>query len=200
MFEVFDLEPLITTVGYVGLFFIVMAESGFFIGFFLPGDSLLFTAGFLASGDLLNIYIICLTAFPAAVIGDNIGYSFGKKIGPKIFVKQDGFLFNQKNIKKSQEFYEKYGSKTLVLARFMPIVRTFVPILAGVGKMHYRTFFVFNVIGALLWAIGLPIIGYFLGSLIPSIDRYILPIITLIILISIAPALIKLTLYKISKK
>lgn len=200
MFRIFNLVSILETLGYAGLFFIVLAESGLFIGFFLPGDSLLFTAGFLASQNILNIYTIVLLAVPAAIIGDNIGYAFGSKAGPKIFKKENGLLFNKNNILRSQKFFERHGNKTIILARFMPIVRTFAPILAGVGKMRYQNFIAYNIIGAVIWAAGIPAAGYYLGKTIPNIDKYILPVIAVIVLISVAPGILKAILYYSEKK
>jgi membrane-associated protein len=173
----FDLIELIKTAGYIGLFGIIFAESGLLIGFFLPGDSLLFTAGFLASQGFLNIWILMGLTFIGAVLGDSVGYWFGKKTGNKIFIKEDSFLFKKDNINKAEEFFKKHGAKAIVLARFVPIVRTFTPILAGVGTMHYKTFLSFNVIGGALWTIGVSLLGYFLGNIIPNIDKYLLPIV-----------------------
>ncbi len=172
------------------MFCIIYAESGLFIGFFLPGDSLLFTAGFLASQGFLDIKLLILVTFIAAVLGDNFGYAFGRKVGPKIFKKKDSLLFHQNNLKKAKAFYEKYGAKAIVLARFMPVIRTFAPILAGVGSMNWSVFAFYNIIGGMLWTLGLSLLGYFLGSTIPNIDRYLLPIILLIIFLSILPTLI----------
>ena len=174
---------------YFILFAIVFAESGLLIGFFLPGDSLLFTAGFLASQNFLgmDITILLIGFFIAAVTGDSVGYAFGKRVGPKLFTKEDSFWFHKKNLAKAQHFYEEHGKKTIVIARFLPVVRTFAPIVAGIGNMDYKTFVAFNVIGGILWAIGLTVAGYFLGSLIPNIDHYLLPIIVGIIFLSIAP-------------
>ena len=185
----FDLESLIKTAGYLGLFAIVFAESGLLIGFFLPGDSLLFTAGFLASQGFLDIRLLIPLLFVAAVLGDNAGYAFGRRMGPRIFKREESLLFHKKHLARSERFYQKHGGKTLVLARFTPVVRTFAPILAGVGKMHYRTFLLFNLIGALLWAVGLTALGYFLGQQIPDIDRYLLPIVAAIIILSLLPSL-----------
>jgi membrane-associated protein len=185
-----DLPTLIKTVGYVGLFAMVFAESGLLIGLFLPGDSLIFTAGFLASQKLLNIIPLTILLFLAAVSGDSVGYAFGYRTGPRIFKREDSLLFDREHLRRSQQFYMKHGGKTIVLARFIPIVRTFAPILAGVGKMDYKLFLLFNVIGGALWSIGLSLAGYFLGQTIPNVDRYLLPIIALIILLSISPALI----------
>ncbi|MDP3729657.1 MAG: DedA family protein [bacterium] len=188
--HMFDIVALIKTVGYFGIFGIVFAESGLLLGFFLPGDSLLFTAGFLASQDLLNIWLLVIIVFLGAVIGDSVGYAFGKKVGPLIFTKEDSLIFHKDNLERSRVFYEKYGKKTIILARFMPGVRTFAPILAGVGQMHYGTFLSYNIIGGALWGIGLPVLGYYLGNVVPNIDQYLTPIIIGIILLSISPTLI----------
>lgn len=182
-----DLVSLVKVAGYVGLFFIIFAESGLFIGFFLPGDSLLFTAGFMASQGFFHIIPLALLTFAGAVLGDNVGYAFGKKVGPKLFTKEDSILFHRDHLVRAQHFYEKYGGKTLVLARFMPIVRTFVPIVAGVGNMRYRNFVFYNLFGGVIWGLGMPFLGYFLGSTIPTIDRYLLPIILFIIFSSMIP-------------
>src|SRR3989344_3150572 len=178
-----DLISLIKTAGYLGLFGIVFAESGLFIGFFLPGDSLLFTAGFLASQGFLNIWLLAPLVFVAAILGDNFGYAFGKKVGPAIFRRDDSVFFHKDHLERAKIFYEKYGAKTLVLARFLPVVRTFAPILAGVGQMHYPTFFFYNVFGGFLWAIGMTWLGYFLGATVPNIDKYLIPIILAIIIV-----------------
>lgn len=186
----FDLVSLIKTVGYIGLFGIVFAESGLLVGFFLPGDSLLFTAGFLASQGFLNMWVLAPLLFAAAVTGDSVGYAFGKRVGPKIFVKEESLFFHKDHLAKAQEFFNKHGGKTIILARFIPLVRTFAPILAGVGKMQYRTFLLYNVVGGFLWSVGLTFLGYYLGSAIPHIDKYLLPIVALIILVSVAPTLL----------
>ena len=186
----FDIIALVKTVGYLGVAVIVFAESGLFIGFILPGDSLLFTAGFLASQGFLNPLILIAVVFPAAVLGDNFGYAFGRRVGPKIFAREDSLLFHKENLERARMFYEKYGAKTIVLARFLPVIRTFAPILAGVGKMRYATFFAYNLMGGALWGIGLPFLGYFLGATVPGIDRYLAPIILLIIFVSFLPTAI----------
>lgn len=186
----FDLQQILPTIGYLGVFLIIFAESGLLIGFFLPGDSLLFTAGFLASQGIFDIHLLALLCFVAAVAGDSVGYAFGHKIGRRIFQKKESFWFHPDHLKKAEKFYEIHGKKTIILARFMPIVRTFAPIVAGVGKMDYKTFLTFNVIGGLLWAVCLPYGGYFLGSLIPDPDKYLLPIIAAIIIISILPTVV----------
>lgn len=177
---------------YGALFGIIFAESGLLVGFFLPGDSLLFTTGFLAQKGLfgLNIYVLILGYFLAAVIGDNVGYSFGKKVGKKLFTKEDSLLFHKDNLLKAQDFYKKYGRKAIIIARFIPVVRTFAPIVAGVGDMHYPTFVVFNVIGGILWAIGIPLAGFFLGGLIPESEKYLEYIILGIVFLSLLPTVI----------
>lgn len=180
-------ETLIRTVGMFGVWAIVFAESGLLIGFFLPGDSLLFTAGFLASQGLLDITWLCIGCFIAAVAGDNVGYAFGSRVGRRLFQRENSMLFNRNNLLRAEAFYEKHGRKTIILARFIPVVRTFAPIVAGMGKMEYRTFLAYNVIGGVLWGVGLPLAGYQLGSMIPEIDKYLLPVIGLIILLSVAP-------------
>jgi membrane-associated protein len=172
---------------------IIFAESGLLIGFFLPGDSLLFSAGFLMSAEILkfDIHLFVIIMFLAAVLGDSVGYLFGKRVGHRIFNRPNSLLFRQENILKAEEFYEKHGSVTIIVARFIPIVRTFAPIVAGVGKMEYRKFLTFNVIGALLWAVGVSYAGYYIGELLHTmgieIDTVLLPIIALILIISILP-------------
>jgi len=199
MFSGDSLITLIKTAGYFGLFFIIFAESGLFFGFFLPGDSLLFTAGFLASQGFFNIFVLLgLSAF-AAISGDSVGYSFGRRVGKAIFKKDDSLFFNKKNLLKAQQFYEKHGSKTIVLARFVPIVRTFAPIVAGAAGMKYRTFITYNLIGGFVWTFGMLLGGFFLGSVIPDVDKYLLPIIGLIIFVSVLPVLREMYLAKFGK-
>src|ERR1035437_7571418 len=187
-----DLFVLIKTIGYFGIFFIMFAESGLFFGFFFPGDSLLFTAGLLASQGYFSITVLILLTTFGAMLGDQVGYLFGKKVGPKIFTQDNSFYFKKKYITDAENFYQKYGKKTIILARFVPVVRTFVPILAGIAKMHYKTFVTYNVIGGLLWGLGIPLLGYFLGKIIPNVDKYLLPIILLIILTSFLPTIFSL--------
>lgn len=188
----FDLISLIKGVGYIGIFAIVFAESGLFLGFFLPGDSLLFTAGFLASQGFLNIWVLCIGVFIAAVLGDSVGYAFGRRVGPRIFQQEESLLFNKANLYRAERFYEKHGGKAIILARFMPVIRTFAPILAGVGAMQYSKFLFFNVVGGVIWGIGISLAGYYLGSLIPDVDRYLIPIIAAILLASALPGIIHL--------
>lgn len=186
----FDIESLIRATGYLGLFAIVFAESGLLIGLFLPGDSLLFTAGFLASQGFLNIFPLIVAVFVASVVGVSIGYSIGRRFGPSLFKREKSLFFNKDYIRRSQAFYEQHGGKTIILARFVPIVRTLAPLLAGVGKMNYPTFLFYNVVGGLLWSVGLTLLGYYLGRSIPNVDHYLLPIIGIIIVISLLPSAI----------
>ena len=187
-----DLPAFITAIGHLGVFAIVFAESGLFIGFFLPGDSLLFTAGLLASKGYLNLALLVGGSVVSAILGDSVGYAFGRRVGPKIFSREDSILFHKKHIKRTKKFYEKHGAKTIILARFMPIVRTFAPILAGVGEMRYRTFITYNVMGGALWAAGVPMLGYTLGQTIPGIDRYLIPIVLVIIFLSVLPPILEI--------
>ncbi len=184
-----DPKSLIMTLGTLGVIAIIFIETGLFFGFFFPGDSLLFTAGFLASQGYVSLAGLLVGTFLAAVIGDSIGYAFGKKIGPALFRKEDSVIFNKKHVIRAQAFYEKHGKKTIILARFMPIIRTFAPIVAGIGGMHYRTFLTFNVIGGFIWTWGMIWLGYGLGALVPNPDKYIIPIVIIIVLTSAAPAL-----------
>ncbi|MDP9440662.1 MAG: VTT domain-containing protein [Actinomycetota bacterium] len=187
-----DPEKLLATFGTIGLFAIVFAESGLLFGFFLPGDSLLFTAGLLASQGKLSLPVILVGCFVAAVAGDQVGYAFGNRVGPSLFRRPDSRFFKQANIEKAQAFFDRHGSKTIVLARFVPVARTFVPIVAGVGSMSYRTFVTFNVVGGLLWAVGITLLGYILGETVPNIDKYLLPAIGVIVVASAVPVAFEL--------
>lgn len=183
----FDLLPLILSFGYAGLFALVFAESGLFFGFFLPGDSVLFSVGLLASQGAFNIFILVPLITTAAILGDSVGYWFGAKVGRKLFKKEDSLLFKQAYLDQTRAYYERYGAMTIIIARFIPVVRTFAPILAGVAHMRYGTFLRYNIIGGVVWGAGLPLLGYFLGSVIPGIDRYIYPIVAGIIILSFVP-------------
>lgn len=192
-----DLVDVIIGLGIFAILFVIFAESGLLIGFFLPGDSLLFTAGVLYHSGVLpgNVPIafplFLVLLFIAAIAGDTVGYWFGRKTGPHIFKKPDARLFKQSHIQKAQEFYEKHGGKTIIIARFVPIVRTFAPIVAGASKMHYNRFLAFNVIGGFIWTVGVTSLGYFVGAAFEAagydIDRVLLPIIFGIIILSVAP-------------
>lgn len=185
----FDLISLIKTAGYLGVFAIVFLESGLLIGFFFPGDSLLFTAGFLASQGFLDITVLIIGCFLAAVLGDTAGFYIGRKLGPKIFTRDNSIFFNKKHLDRAQKFYDKHGGKTIVLARFVPVIRAFAPVVAGAGKMNYKRFITFNLLGGILWAIGVTAAGFYLGNLIPNVDKYLLPIVGLIIIASVLPGL-----------
>lgn len=188
-----DLIDFIKIVSVLGVAAVIFAESGLLIGFFLPGDSLLFATGFLIQTGLLafNIHIAVLVVFIAAVLGDSVGYTFGRRLGPRIFSKPNARLFKQEYVQRAQEFYEKHGGKTIIIARFIPIVRTFAPIVAGAGKMEYKRFLMFNLVGGFLWSAGITYAGYFLGHLFEAmgieIDQVILPIIAVIIVVSVLP-------------
>jgi membrane-associated protein len=190
--SVLDPRALILWGGYVVLFAIVFAESGLFFGFFLPGDSLLFTAGFLASQGYLDLMVLIPLLIVAAIAGDQVGYSFGYRVGRPLFNREDSLLFKKKHLIKAEDFFEKHGGKAIILARFLPAVRTFVPIVAGVARMRYRRFVSFNVIGGLTWVLGLTLGGYLFGSLVPDVDRYLIPVILLIIVVSAMPTAIHL--------
>ena len=181
---------LITSIGYLGIFGITFAESGLFFGFFLPGDSLLFTAGFLASQNIFNIWILLPLITLGAIGGDSVGFWTGRKFGGWMLKQKESFFFQKKHLEAAKRFYDKHGGKTLILARFMPAIRTFAPIVAGMAEMDYGSFMTYNVIGGFLWSIGLTLLGFFLGSVIPDADRYLLPIIGIIILASVLPAII----------
>ena len=182
-------EALIETFGTLGVFAIVFAESGLLVGFFLPGDSLLFTAGLLASQGFSNIVLLMAGCSIAAITGDQVGYAIGRRAGPALFRRPDSRFFHKKNAERARAFFDEYGSKTIILARFVPVVRTFAPVVAGVGQMDYRRFVTFNVVGGVLWGAGVTMAGYLLGSAIPDVDRYLLPIIGLIIVVSFLPVL-----------
>jgi membrane-associated protein len=188
VFDLEHLEHLIKAIGHLGIFAIIFAESGLLIGFFLPGDSLLFTAGFLASQGYLNIVWLVVGCFIAAVTGDSVGYWFGQRVGRPLFDRPESRFFKKKHLLAAEAFYEKHGGKTIILARFLPFIRTFAPIVAGIAQMSYGRFLFFNVVGGALWAIGLPLAGYWLGSLIPDVDKYLIPIILAIIIVSVLPS------------
>ena len=190
MINIFNPEILIHTLGYVGIFSIIFLESGFFFAFFLPGDTLLFTAGFLASQGFLNVAICLVVLFFANFLGTTVGYLFGKKIGDKIFFKKGSFLFDPKNLELTKVFYKKYGSITVVFSRFIPAVRTFAPILAGVGNMKLKTFLKYNIVGSFLWPCVVVSVGYFFGSEFPAIHKYVMPTICVLFLLTLVPIFI----------
>lgn len=185
-----DLSDLIRTVGHLGVFAIVFAESGLLFGVFLPGDSLLFTAGFLASQGYLSLPYLAVGCALSAIAGDAVGYAFGRRVGRRLFERPDSRWFKRKHLLAAEAFYEKHGGKAIVLARFLPVVRTFAPIIAGVGNMRYRRFALFNVLGGILWGAGVTTAGYLLGNAVPDVDRYLLPIVGAIVVISALPTLL----------
>lgn len=197
-----DLIDFIVAVSIIGVAAIVFAESGLLIGFFLPGDSLLFTTGFLIHAGILSfdIHIAVLIIFLAAVLGDSVGYTFGRRAGPHLFRRQDARIFKQAYVQRAQEFYDIHGGKTIIMARFIPIVRTFAPVVAGASKMNYKRFVAFNIIGGFAWAAGVTYAGYFLGAWFEKmgwqIDHILLPIIAVIILISVLPPAIHIFKHK----
>lgn len=176
----------IARAGVLAVAGVIFAESGLLVGFFLPGDSLLFTAGFLASQGLVNVHFLALTCFAAAVLGDSVGYAFGQRVGPQLLKRPDGLIFKKRYIAQAEAFFEEHGKKTIIIARFVPIVRTFAPIVAGLGSMNYKTFISYNIIGGALWTLGITYLGYFLGNLIP--ESMLEPAIILVIFISLLPA------------
>jgi len=187
-----DPEYLIKTFGMIGILAIVFIETGLLIGFFLPGDSLLFTAGLLsAQGILPDIWILLVTIPIAAIAGDQVGYLIGRKFGPPLFNRPDSRFFRREYVDKSAAFFEKHGPKTVVIARFVPVMRTFVPVMAGTSRMHYRTFVTYNVLGGLLWGVGVPALGYSLGQ-IEFVKNNIELILLAIVFLSVIPVAIEL--------
>lgn len=185
-----NLEEILKAIGLLGIYAIIFAESGLLVGIFLPGDSVLFTAGVLSAEGIFNFPLLVIGSFVAAVAGDAVGYTFGRRVGRRLYERADSRWFKRRHLERAEAFYEKHGGKAIVLARFIPVVRTLAPIVAGMSAMRYRRFAAFNVIGGVLWAIGLTTAGYVLGRSIPNVDRYLLPIIALIILLSLAPTVI----------
>lgn len=197
---VYNVEGLIKWAGYVGLFAIIFAETGLLIGFFLPGDSLLVTAGLFAATGELNILYLNLLLIPAAILGNSLGYWIGLKSGPKLFKREQSLLFRKDYLIKTHNYFEKHGAPVLIVTRFMPILRTFSPVVAGIGEMDYKKFFYFNVIGAFAWISSLSLIGYFLGRTIPNIDKHIEKVILVVIFLSMLPAIIKFVKHRLIKK
>ena len=187
-----SLADLIRWGGYLVLVAIVFCETGLLVGFFLPGDSLLITAGLVAAAGSLDIWLLNLLLIPAAIIGDSVGYAIGYRAGPRLFTKEQSLLFSRKHLLRTREFYEKYGGKTIVLARFIPLLRTFAPVVAGIGQMQYRRFLFYNVFGGVLWVASLTWAGYLLGTLIPDISRYIHIVVLVVIVLSMVPVVVEL--------
>ena len=188
----YSLDALIQWGGYVLLVAIVFAETGLLIGCFLPGDSLLITAGLLAAAGHLNIWWINVLLMAAAIIGDSVGYAIGARLGPHIFTREKSLLFNPKHVERTQHFYEKYGPKTIVIARFVPIIRTFAPVLAGVGAMRYRRFLTYNVLGGIGWVASMSWAGYLLGHAVPNISKHMHLLVIVIIVLSCVPIAVEI--------
>ncbi len=183
----FELIPLVKAVGYPGIAAAIFLESGVFFGFFLPGASLLFTAGLLSSQGFFSPWILIPLVTVAAILGDNAGYWFGKKVGVRLFLRPDSRWLKRRHLERAKEFYDKHGVRTIIMARFVPILRTFVPIVAGVVQMNYRLFVINNIIGAFLWAAGITSLGYYLGAKVPAVSHYLTPIILVIIVATMIP-------------
>lgn len=199
LLSLLDPRFLISSGGLAGITAIIFAETGLFIGFFFPGDSLLFTAGFLASQGFFDIRLLIPLLFAGSVAGNLAGYAFGKRVGPRIFTREDSLFFHKKHIEKTQAFFHKHGGKTIFFARFFPIIRTFTPILAGVGGMPYTTFLFYNITGGLVWTVALTSLGYVLGNAIPDIDHYLIPIIAGIVIVSLLPGIIHIVVERQKK-
>ena len=187
-----NVRELVRVGGYVGLTAIIFAETGLLVGFFLPGDSLIVTAGLLSAQPQfgLNVYVLGVLLTLAAIIGNTVGYAIGHATGPRLFTRDDSLLFKKKHLYRAQDFYQKHGGKTLIIARFMPIVRTFVPVVAGLANMPLKAYTAYNVLGAVAWIWSMLFIGHFLGRVVPGIDKHIEPMILVIIALSFLPALI----------
>jgi len=187
-----DPTQLLLSASYLGILFIVFAESGLLLGFFLPGDSLLLTAGILAQQGKLSLAGVMMAVALGAIVGDSAGYFIGRRFGPGVFSRQDSRLFRPEYVERTQAFFERYGGLALILARFVPVVRTVAPTLAGVGKMPYLRFLTSNAVGGVLWAIIVPLLGYWLGGLIPNLDRYILLVVGVAVVLSLIPVALEL--------
>ncbi|MDQ2889661.1 MAG: VTT domain-containing protein [Gemmatimonadota bacterium] len=185
-----DVSGLVQTAGYAGMAGIVFAETGLFIGFFLPGDSLLVSAGLLGSQGYINVWLLGLILSVAAVAGDTVGYAIGRASGPRLFTREDTLLFNRKHLLSAHAFYEKHGGKTIIIARFMPIIRTFAPVVAGMGQMDYGRFLAYNVVGGVAWVWSMLLLGLFLGRTFPGVAAHIELMVVVIVFLSILPGII----------
>lgn len=188
-----NIDNFVQAVGIIGVTMVVFAESGLLIGFFLPGDSLLITAGLLAAGGYFNIVLLVVLVTIAAVVGDSVGYATGKALGPRVFTKHESLFFKKEYITRTEVFFQKHGPWSIVLARFIPVVRTFTPIMAGVGSMNYRTFFWYNVMGGIGWGAGLTVAGYLAGVYVPGLRDYIEYVVIAIVILSFLPIVLHLT-------
>jgi membrane-associated protein len=190
--RIYDVEFLVRTGGLLALIIIVFTETGLLLGFFLPGDSLLVTAGIFAARGDLDLMILNTSLSLAAIAGDTVGYGIGARTGPKIFSREDSLFFNRKHLISAKEFYDRHGGFTIFIARFMPIIRTFAPVVAGVGAMQYRKFITYNVFGGIFWVMTTTLAGYFLGTMVPNIQERIHVVIVIVIVLSLLPAFIKI--------
>jgi len=197
--KIYDVESLVRIGGIAGLSVIVFIETGLLIGFFLPGDSLLVTAGLFAARGDIEVFTLVTALSVAAILGDTVGYNIGLRSGPKLFSRPDSLLFNRKHLITTKEFYERHGPFTIVIARFVPIIRTFAPVVAGIGAMAYKRFISYNVIGGIGWVLSMVFAGYFLGRVVPNIDKNIDKVIVVVILISLLPILIKIAREKLKR-
>jgi membrane-associated protein len=188
----YSLDALILWGGYALLFAIVFVETGLLVGFFLPGDSLLITAGLVAATGVLNIWWLNILLIVAAVTGDSTGYAIGRRIGPRLFTREKSRLFNPKHVERTRQFYARYGVKTIVIARFVPIVRTFAPVVAGVGDMHYPRFVTYNIVGGVGWVVSMTWGGYALGQVTPNISRHIHIVVLVVIILSVIPIVVEI--------
>ncbi len=189
--SVFDLETLIRTASYFGLFGIVFAETGLLVGFFLPGDSLLITAGIVAAEGYIKLPLVMLACTLAAMIGDSTGYWIGRKLGPLVFSRPENRFLDPKHIDRAKAYFDKYGAKTFIIARFIPVVRTITPTMAGVSRISYKTFLIYSVAASVIWGCGLPLAGFLLGKSIPNLEKYILFVIGAVILVSFIPVVLE---------
>ena len=189
--RIYDVEAVVRVGGLALIVGIVFVETGLMVGFFLPGDSLLVTAGLFAARGDLNMWTLNVLVALAAIAGDTVGYGIGARVGPRLFTREDSLFFNKKHLNTTREFYERHGPFTIVIARFMPIVRTFAPVVAGVGTMSYPRFLSYNVFGGIGWVVSMTCIGYFLGKAVPNIDRHIHIVIVIVIFLSLLPGIIK---------
>lgn len=197
--KIYDVESLVRIGGIVGLTLIVFVETGLLVGFFLPGDSLLVTAGLFAARGDIAVLPLTMALCVAAISGDTVGYNIGARTGPKLFTRADSLLFNKKHLVTTKEFYDRHGPFTIVIARFVPIIRTFAPVVAGIGAMEYKRFISYNVIGGIGWVVTMLFGGYFLGQMIPNIHRHIDKVIVVVIFLSLLPAIIKVAREKLKR-
>jgi membrane-associated protein len=182
-----DPTELIASGGLVLIAFMVFAESGLLFGFFFPGDTLLIAGGILAAGGAFNIFELIAVVVVSAILGGITGYIIGRKAGPRLFIKKDGIIFRKEYVEKSEDFYERHGGKTIMLARFIPIIRTFAPVVAGIGKMNASKFMVYNIIGSAIWAVGVTTLSYYFGQKIPNLDKFILPLVVTATVVTFSP-------------